>query len=174
MALAALVAGCGPGEAERDLAAAKALKAEKTKQRDTQVEPAMASLAELLGRWNDAVDLGKSASRISLPPVVQNMQAIKRDVDAAQIPGCLSVARHVLSKHMGAGIDGFLAFMAQRSPELDFERSRFFILRWKEDLACLDAVTTSRRMAEITDGEKRVVLAALDRLAAQVEADKKR
>ena len=72
-------------------------------------------LSALTKRWDDAQALASSTSRIALSGPVSNMQGIKRDVEAVQLPACLLPAKGALSASMSSTIQGFMSFMTQDS-----------------------------------------------------------
>ncbi len=60
---------------------------------------------------------------MSLPPVIEKMQAVRRKVDILEAPLCADAARAKLADYMDKTTDGYLAFMAQKA---DSEVSAIF------------------------------------------------
>lgn len=79
------------------------------------VNAAGKQLGALSSRWRDAYKLASSSSRIALASPIQNLQEIKRETQALEVPQCLTKARGYLVDSMNAAIDGFLSFMAQEA-----------------------------------------------------------
>lgn len=65
----------------------------------------------LLARWDDAVKLAGTTSRIALPTQVAALQDIRRDASALTVPPCMDPAKVHLVNSMQATIDAFMAFM---------------------------------------------------------------
>ncbi len=70
--------------------------------------------------WDDAIKLANSTPRMQLAPQIQNLQRIRRDVQAQEWPACGQAAQGLLVALMDAQIEGFIAFLAQRPPEEHF------------------------------------------------------
>jgi hypothetical protein len=94
-------------------------------------------LATLLERFNDIDKVANVTSRIALPPVIDNMQQIKRDTNDFELPGCMEPARNYLILYMESEIDGFIVFLAQNSNSQAnsyFERSLTYIQKLADEL----------------------------------------
>jgi hypothetical protein len=77
-------------------------------------------LAKLRGdvdRWQDAVKVAASTSRIALPGPVATLQSIRRETASLSLEGCPSRAREKLIEHMDRTIDSMLAFMRNNESE---------------------------------------------------------
>ena len=72
----------------------------------------------LLDEWDDMVDLAGSTGRISLAPVIEKLQAIRRRVRDLDTP-CTEAATltEALADYMDATVQAYLAFMAQRDED---------------------------------------------------------
>jgi len=79
-------------------------------------DSAQAALDEiqiLAERWDDAMAVAQSTSRMALAGPISDLQAIKRDTGALGVPECLEPAKTTLVKSMDYGIDGMISFMGQ-------------------------------------------------------------
>jgi type II secretory pathway pseudopilin PulG len=84
------------------------------------------ALDSLLARWDDAVKLASTTSRISLPVQVAALQDIRRDASALTVPPCMDEAKVHLVNSMQATIDAFMAFMANEDKLGDvFAKEKF-------------------------------------------------
>lgn len=82
-----------------------------------QVDQSISEMKEILGRFSDAFELAANTSRISLSPIVSDMQKIARELNDLTVPVCLDEAKTALLQSMSSSIDGYLAFMAEESDE---------------------------------------------------------
>ena len=79
----------------------------------------MAFLGDLdtaIAQWDDANELAHSTARMSLPPQIEKLQEIRREVAALDAP-CAEAAtvRDAAAEHMGLVVDGFMLFLKQES-----------------------------------------------------------
>jgi hypothetical protein len=98
---AIILSACGPaapGPCDKDL-----------------VQAASKQLLDIVKKWQDAYNIASSTGRIGLAQPVQEMQSIKRETEALEVPKCLTTARDYLASHMNSSVNGFLAFMSQES-----------------------------------------------------------
>ena len=72
-------------------------------------------LEEFAQEWEDVLAVASSTGRIALSGPVQDLQRIRRDVQRQEWPECAEDAHTNLIAMMDATIDGFLAFMQQKS-----------------------------------------------------------
>lgn len=93
--------------AARQQLAAKAAAAAKEKAEEGR-------LRDFDRRWLDLSRLAASTARIALPPIVQEMQTQRRELEAMKIGGCRADAHAALVMAVGAEVDMYLAFMTQR------------------------------------------------------------
>lgn len=77
----------------------------------------LAEVDALNDRWEDAVTLAGSTSRIALGPVVADLQAIQREAEAMTVPACATVLHQRLTEPMDEIINGFLFFMQSGDTE---------------------------------------------------------
>lgn len=63
-------------------------------------------------RWLDAYTLAGSTPRIALPPVIANMQAIRREMEAIALPQCLAQAKRFRIAAMDRQLAEFTAFLS--------------------------------------------------------------
>lgn len=83
---------------------------EKKQQKDSFVT-AQKSMDDLLVRWDDAVKVASSTSRISLSMPVTLLQDIRRDAEKLTLPPCMDGAKESLVHSMNSTIKGSMAFM---------------------------------------------------------------
>ena len=69
---------------------------------------------EILRKFTDTYALASSTSRIALSPIVGEMQALKREMDALEPTDCGKLTKLHLVDAMNTIIDGFLAFMQEK------------------------------------------------------------
>lgn len=69
---------------------------------------------EIVSQFEDAFQLASNTPRITLSPVIQNMQAIRREAQALELPVCTHNAQNRLIDYMDVSINAFSAFMGQR------------------------------------------------------------
>ncbi|QSI33410.1 hypothetical protein GNX71_29125 [Variovorax sp. RKNM96] len=84
--------------------------AEGKRQQDSLVA-AQKSMDDLLVRWDDAVKIASSTSRISLSTPVALLQDIRRDAERLTLPPCMDGAKANLVSSMNSTIKGFMVFM---------------------------------------------------------------
>ncbi len=77
-----------------------------------------AKLDEIMGRWGDASSIASRTSRIALPAVVKDMQAIKRELDKLSVTPCLTKAQANLMAAMESEITMYLRFMADSKADI--------------------------------------------------------
>ena len=68
---------------------------------------------ELLGRWNDALDIAGSSARINLSGPVSKLQDLRREAQAVGVPDCMAYAKWLLIRSMDFAVNGYLYFMQQ-------------------------------------------------------------
>lgn len=74
-------------------------------------------LRKIEQRWFDGLKVAASTARIGLPSQINNLQAIKRDLDDVKVSKCLYLAKKALARHMDLTIDGFIAFNGNNETE---------------------------------------------------------
>jgi hypothetical protein len=62
-------------------------------------------------RFDDAYTLANSTPRMSLPPVISDLQAIRRDTEDLKVPVCADKAKQALVAYMNATIESIRLFM---------------------------------------------------------------
>lgn len=77
---------------------------------DSNIVKDKAKLDNIRVRWNDAMKVALSTSRIQLNPAIQDLQSIKLDVLNMNVEPCLEAPKARLAKAMGIFIDGLLEF----------------------------------------------------------------
>ncbi|WP_036489553.1 hypothetical protein [Myxosarcina sp. GI1] len=68
-------------------------------------------------KWQDVLELSYSTSRMNLPPMIKELQAIKRDLEAENWSDCARPALDHLSFSMDLTIKGFITFLDPDNPE---------------------------------------------------------
>ncbi len=76
-------------------------------------------LSAIETKWQDGMKVASSTSRMSLSSPVANLQATKRELGGLKVSSCLDPAKAALHAHMESMVDGFVAFMAQKSSASD-------------------------------------------------------
>lgn len=84
--------------------------AEEKQQRDV-LSVSHKVVEDTLSRWDDAVKVASTSSRIALPAPVGVLQAIRRDAEQLSVPPCMDQAKAQLVLSMESTIKGFLVFM---------------------------------------------------------------
>lgn len=79
------------------------------------VKEAAAQLQSKTEEFRDAFDVAASTSRMSLSGPVSDMQAIRRETNAIEVPACLENAKGLAVEGMQDAIDGFFAFLSEES-----------------------------------------------------------
>lgn len=85
-----------------------------TENRKSAFDNAIAALNAQYMKWQDASRLAGTTARIALSQPVANLQAIKQETSALQVPGCLGAARIRLIGGMDLTIEGFMKFMVDK------------------------------------------------------------
>ena len=65
--------------------------------------------------WDDTNKLAGSTARMSLAPVIAQLQDIRRRVEDVTYPQCASGVRQLMLDYMDGTIEGYLAFLSQES-----------------------------------------------------------
>lgn len=74
----------------------------------------LGQIQPLARRWDDAVQLASSTSRISLAPQIASLQAIRREAEDLEPPPCATLAKQYLVTAMEQNINGYIAFLGER------------------------------------------------------------
>lgn len=69
----------------------------------------------LMAQWDDTMDIAGSTPRMSLAPIIADLQELKRTASEMVPPSCAGVAHDHLLLYMDYGIDAYLAFLANES-----------------------------------------------------------
>ena len=96
--------------AEQERQALEDRLAKEKAQRDS-LTMALKAFDDVVLRWNDAVKVAGTTSRISLSGPVATLQAIRRDAEKITAPPCLDAGKVELLKSMSSTEQGFLVFM---------------------------------------------------------------
>lgn len=99
-----------------------------------------------LVEWTDIVTLADSTSRMSLSPLIRDMQITRRQILALETPSCAAVAVAHLDMSMEATIQAFTAFMAQKADstvDVQAKRATEQMEAFERQLAALQRVPPS-------------------------------
>lgn len=99
------------------------------------------AVAPIQARWEDAVSVANTTPRMSLPAQVNELQAIKRDLDGVEHDACLNPAHDNLVLHYQYTIDGFLEFLADADDFVvssKFSSAEIYFENYEKELAKLD------------------------------------
>lgn len=114
--------------AEQERKAVEERLAKEKAQRDA-LSMSLKAVDDVVARWNDAVKIASTTSRVSLPGPVATLQAVRRDAEQIVAPPCLDVGKAELIKSMNSTEQGFLVFMRNELKlgdvlsKLDFEEA---------------------------------------------------
>lgn len=100
--------------------------------------PFLGQLQGLAREWDDANKLADQTPRASLAAQIQNLQAIRRKVQDLQAPDCAKPAQTDLAASMDAAIEGYLAFLAQKSDgevKAHFDKAATSMESFRRDIA---------------------------------------
>jgi Tfp pilus assembly major pilin PilA len=98
-------------------AAITAAAAEVRKQYDQQ--------RAIYSRWVDALRLADKTPRIALAPQVQNLQTIRREMQAVGASGCLATPTAKMMGGMTRIVDAFIVFLANDAGSKDIAERQF-------------------------------------------------
>ena len=88
-----------------------------------EINQARTTIKATMVKYQDAIQLAASTSRIALSGPVSNMQGLKREADLIIVPACMSKSKEFLIQGMNASIQHFLDFMQQKSSSTEQEES---------------------------------------------------
>jgi hypothetical protein len=91
-------------------------------------------------QWDDTADVASQTARMALPNVIAELQQIRRDVAALDVPGCGEEAHGELVAYMDGVIDAYLAFLGQEGENTvaaKFESAGRHLDNWSEELAAI-------------------------------------
>lgn len=78
------------------------------------------TLRDIAQRWDDTVVVASATPRVALSSQINQLQAIRRDVQNLALPACGREARTALVAYMDGVIEAFVAFLAnERGTRLD-------------------------------------------------------
>lgn len=81
------------------------------KAQQDSLKAAAKSVDDLLARWDDALKVASSSSRVSLSGPVTLLQDTRREVEQLTLPPCMDQAKASLVASMNSTIQGFVVFM---------------------------------------------------------------
>jgi ATP-dependent 26S proteasome regulatory subunit len=120
---------------------------EKEKEQRDALTTSLAAVDAVLARWDDAVKVAGTTSRIALGPQVAALQAIKREAEQLTVPPCLDKGKSDLVQAMNSTVDGFLTFMrnelkmGEQLAKIDFDAAAMHMAKYKADRAGCPAPT---------------------------------
>lgn len=79
----------------------------------SKVNAALDEMQATFDQFDRAMNVASSTPRMGLPGPIGRMSDIAHDMGELEVPGCMVKARNLMVGAMDAGIDAFLAFMAQ-------------------------------------------------------------
>jgi len=77
----------------------------------------MEKMEPFIDKWDDAIVIAESTSRMSLAPQIENLQEIRRETEDLKISDCADEAHEALIAYMDQTIDAFIAFLGQEDDE---------------------------------------------------------
>ncbi len=72
-------------------------------------------LDKLMAEWDDKDELAEQAPRMSLTPLISDLQDLKREIDALEHPACTDKVAGYLSVYMSTRLDAYTAFLGKES-----------------------------------------------------------
>lgn len=121
--------------------------AEAKKQQDA-LQVSLRTVDDLLSRWDDAVRVAGSTSRMSLATPVGMLQAMKREAEQLTVPPCLDSGKAELVKAMEASVEGYLAFMRNEA-KLGDMLAQVYLVKAEESMK---AFKNARLACPVPDG----------------------
>src|SRR5581483_3690262 len=76
---------------------------------------ALAELQPYFQQIDDAVQLANSTPRISLAPVINQMQSLRRNIQAENVPNCATATKSAIVANLNDHIQGTIDFEDQAS-----------------------------------------------------------
>lgn len=96
-----------------------------------KIAPVRAEMGEVAQHFDDTNRLGNQTSRGSLPPVIAELQSIRRDAKAVEVPECMAEMKSAMLDYMDAEIDAYITFLdpdvadATLYKKFDIAKARF-------------------------------------------------
>ena len=87
----------------------------------TKISSALVTLRQQKAKFDDADKIASSAARIELAIPVQNLQTIRSETEAVEVPECLLEARQYLLYGMEDTVNAYLHVLAD-DPQADMEQ----------------------------------------------------
>jgi uncharacterized protein HemX len=84
-----------------------------------EINEARTKFKATMVKYQDAMQLAASTSRIALAGPVATLQTLKREADLVAVPACMKNSKDFLMQGMNTSIDHFLDFMRQKSTEAE-------------------------------------------------------
>lgn len=76
-----------------------------------KIAPVRAEMGEVAQRFDDANRLASQTSRANLSPQIADLQSIRRDAQAVEVPECMADMKAAMLDYMDADIDAFITFL---------------------------------------------------------------
>ena len=80
-----------------------------------QAKEPLAAIQSAAREWDDANKVAGQTPRSALAVQIAALQAVRRKVQDVQVPDCANAAKTALVQSMDASIDGYVAFLGQKS-----------------------------------------------------------
>ena len=91
---------------------AKKLEQERHATANRECPLAASTLRNSMSRWQDAVTLASSTQRIALAPQISNLQNLRQNVAALNLPQCAGPAKNAFIEVMSINIDAMTLFLS--------------------------------------------------------------
>lgn len=82
-----------------------------------QIQEYVNATNPIFSAWKDAVTLASNTQRINLPPQIEKLQSLRRDLQNVNVPECARTAQSTLLQGMDDTIHAYMDFLAQRDKD---------------------------------------------------------
>jgi len=106
----------------------------------SEINKYLDAIRDVSRRFGDAHTLASNTPRMSLPPVISDLQAIRRDAEDLEVPDCAVKAKQALVAYMNAVIDAFTAFLGQEpdsAVSAAFDEASELLAKYLEEMSRL-------------------------------------
>jgi hypothetical protein len=119
-----------------------------------EIEQHLDAITDVSRRFDGAVTLADGTPRMSLPTVIADLMAIRREADDLAVPPCAIDAKNLLAARMDATIDAFIAYLGQKPDEevaTAFEEAEQLLAEYHHEILMLtDPIGQANRDAAAT------------------------
>lgn len=98
-------------------------------------------------RFDDAVSLADSTPRMSLAPMIESMQAIRRDAEDLEVPECAESVRFALVLYMDRTINAFISFLGNDPDTVVNENFQSAVIAYDTYTRALERLATPEEEA---------------------------